>query len=283
MPAGPDLRKRQGAAETLGYMKAPEALPVLVPLLTNEDRWLRVKAANALKNMGDVAKPVVPAMLKAVVNTAEPLQPIVWDDPIQLTHGELADALFKGLLRNSIKGLDPELLYPAIRAIAHNADAMARGHLGHVFADLLTLEDVQALGPDILAAVKTRAPADTMFGNEIRMGGLKALAKYHFKEGIEAGVILAKTQGGHGSEKRTKEIMKLVVSYGSAAREAIPALKELIVHFNDECKAGGFPKGPINQQRLDAVEEAIKAIEAAKTQPELRTLASAQPKTGSKK
>ena len=38
-----------------------------------------------------------------------------------------------------------------------------------------------------------------MFGNEICMGGFKALTKYHFKKGIEADIALAKMQGGHGS------------------------------------------------------------------------------------
>jgi hypothetical protein len=278
MAEGPDARKRQGAAETLGYLGSAEALPVLVRLLTHEDRWLRVKAANALKNMGDTAKPVVPDMLKAVAKTAEPLDPIVWDDPIQLTHGELAAALFKGLLRNSIKGIDPELLYPAIRAISKNADGMARGQLAHMFTNLLTVEDVQALAPDILAAVKTRCPADTMFGNEIRMAGFKALTKYHFKEGIEVGVLFAKTQGGHGSESRTGEIMKGIVSYGAAARQAVPGLKELIVALNDQCKRGEFPAGELNNRRVGAVEEAIKAIEAATTQPELRSITPLPPK-----
>jgi len=278
MARGPDAWKRQGAAEALGYMGSAEALPILVRLLTHEDRWLRVKAANALKNLGDTAKPVVPDMLKAVALTAEPLQPIVWDDPIQLTHGELAAALFKGLLRSSIKDIDPELLYPAIRAISRNADGMARAQLTRTFTDLLTLEDVQALAPDILAAVKTRCPADTMFGNEIRMAGFRALTKYHFREGIEAGVIFAKTQGGHGSESRTGEIMKGIVSYGTAAREAVPALKELIVALNDQCKRGEFPAGELNNRRVAAVEEAIKAIEAATTQPELRSITLAQPK-----
>ena len=69
MAEGSDAHIRQGACETLGYIKSPEALPVLVRLLTHEDRWLRVKAANALKNMGDTAKPVIPDMLKAVAVT----------------------------------------------------------------------------------------------------------------------------------------------------------------------------------------------------------------------
>ncbi len=274
MAEGPDARKRQGAAETLGYIKSADALPVLVRLLTHDDRWLRVKAANALKRMGDTAKPAIPGMLKAVVTTAEPLQPIVWGDPIQLTHGELAAALFQGLLRNSIKGQDPELLYPAIRAISRNADGMARATLTRTLTELLTLEDVQVLAPDILEAVRTRCPADTMFGNEIRMAGFRVLAKYRFKEAIEAGVLLAKTQGGHGSESRTGEIMKGIIPFGTAAREAIPALKELINELNAQCDRGEFPKGTLNNRRVGDVGNAITALEAATTQPELRTVPS---------
>jgi hypothetical protein len=116
-----------------------------------------------------------------------------------------------------------------------------------------------------------------MFGNEIRMGGFKALTKYHFKEGIEAGVLFAKTQGGHGSESRTGEIMQELVRYGTAAREAVPGLRELIVCLNEQCENGEFPAGELNARRVDAVEQAIKAIEAADGQPELRSVALARP------
>ena len=278
MAEGPDAHKRQGACETLGHIKNPEALPVLVRLLTHQDRWLRVKAAEALKNMGDKARPVINDMLQALVITTEPSLPVSWEDPVQLTHGELAAALFGGLLRGSIEGIDTKLLYPAIKAIAQNADGMARATLTHTIADQLKLEDVEALGPDILAAVKVRCPADTMFGNEIRMAGFKALTKYHFKEGIEAGITLAKTQGGHGSESRTGQIMKMLVGYGKAAQPAIPQMKELIVELNDQVKNREFP-GDLNQRRVGDVEEAIKAIQAATTQPELRSIGKAAPKT----
>lgn len=80
-----------------------------------------------------------------------------------------------------------------------------------------------------------------------------------------------------GSQKRTGEIMKEIVSYGKAARTALPGLRALIVQFNAQCAAGKFPKGAINQVRIDAVEEAIKAIEAATTQPGLRTITTARP------
>jgi len=118
MAQGNNHNLRQGACETLGCLRSAEALPVFIKLLRHDDRWLRLKAANALKKMGDAARPVLPEMLKAVADTAEPLQPIAWDDPIQLANGELAEALFGGLLRNSIKDIDPKLLHPAIRAVA---------------------------------------------------------------------------------------------------------------------------------------------------------------------
>lgn len=272
MAQGTDVHAAQGACEALGYLNHAAALPVLVGLLSHDDRWLRFKAAQAIKQMGGSAKPAVPAILKALVDTAEPLDPIVWADSIQLTHGQLAAALFAGELTDALKDADPKLLRPAIQVVSKNADGMARATLRRYFENRLSLEDVQALAPDIVSAVRIPSPADKMFSNEIRMGGFKALTKYHFKEGIEVGVILAKTQGGHGSESRTGEIMKEIAGYGTAAREAIPGMRELIVQFNDECKNGEFPAGELNERRVTAVEDAIKAIEASTTQPELRSI-----------
>ena len=265
---GSDAWMRQGAVEALGHINTPDALPVLVRCLTHEDRWLRVKAANALRNMGNTAKPVVPDMLRAVVVTAEPLKPIVWADPIQLTHGELAAALFQGLLSSSIKGIDPDLLYPAIRAIAKNADGMARATLTNTIANQLTVEDVTALAPDILEAIDIPSPADTMFANEIRMAGLRALSKYHFKEGIRVSLKFARTQSAHGSESRTGEIMRELLRYGSAARETIPDLKKMIVQFEEEKDFPGWAR----KRKIDSVKEAIKSLEKLDTQPELRSI-----------
>jgi len=148
---------------------------------------------------------------------------------------------------------------------------MARAQLTHAFTNQLTLEDIQALAPEILAAIEIPSPADTMFANEIRMAGFKALAKYRFKEAIETGVKFAKTQGGHGSESRTGVIMKEIVKYGTAGRGVLPELRALIAQLDAECQAGGFPDD-CNKMRVASVEEAIKAIEAATEQPELRSI-----------
>ena len=88
---------------------------------------------------------------------------------------------------------------------------------------------------------------------------------------MAAAVGLAKTQGGHGSESRTGEIMKIITGYGSAAKPQIPALKELIASLNADVEDKAFP-GDLNKLRVGAVEDAIKAIEAATTHPELRSI-----------
>ncbi|MCF7955658.1 MAG: DUF6288 domain-containing protein [Phycisphaerae bacterium] len=272
MASGNDLHVAQGACETLGYLNVKEALPVLISLLEHDDRWLRYKAAETLSKMRETARPALDDMLRVVVDNAQPVEPIAWDDPIQFSHGQLANALFGGLLRNSIEGIDKKVLYAAIRAIAQNPDGRARGNLQGIFEKLLTLEDAEALAPDLLNAILVPAPADTMFRDSIRMGAFKALTKYRFKEAVEAGVIYAKTQGGHGSQDRTGLIMKEIVSYGSAARSAIVGLKELIDQFNEDVKRQEFPGGELNNRRVTAVEEAIKAIEAAKDHPKLRSI-----------
>ena len=269
---GKDVHFIQAACEALGELKSAEALPVLVRQLSHADRWVRFKAAQAIKKMGGAAKPAIPEILKALVQTAEPLLPVNWADPVQLAHGQLAAALFEGPLADAVQAADPKLLYPAIQVISRNADGMARGKLREFFDHRLKLEDVIALAPDILAAVKTPCPADTMFSNEIRMGGFKALTKFHFKEGIAAGIELAKTQGGSGSESRTGQIVREIVTYGTAAREAVPGLRELIAVLNAEVAANNFPKGELHNRRINDVEEAIKAIEAATTQPEIRNI-----------
>ena len=58
----------------------------------------------------------------------------------------------------------------------------------------------------------------------------------------------------------------------TAAREAVPGLRELIAGLNAEVAANNFPKGELHNRRINAVEDAIKAIETATTQPELRSI-----------
>jgi len=269
---GDDPYRIQAACETLGRLNAAEGLPVLVKRLSHEDRWVRYKAAEAIRMMGDTAKPALEGILKALVSTAEPLTPIRWEDPIQFAQLELAKAVFSGPLKAHLNEIDPKLRYAAIRAISTSPGGMTRSNLQEFFENQLSEEDVVALAPAILAAIESPGPADTMFNNVIRMAGLKVLAKYHFKECIPAAAELALTQGGHGSESRTGEIMDIIVSYGAAAKPQIPALREVIAYFNHETEnLKAFPPS-LNLVRVGDIEEAIRMIEAATTQPELRSV-----------
>lgn len=266
-----DVHQIQGACETLGYLNTPEALPVLVKQLSHPDRWVRFKSAQAIRNMGGTAKPALEGILQALVSTAEPNWPIRWEDPVQFAHGQLAAAVFGGPLKDEVNKMDAKLRYAAIRSITTNPDGMARATLRDFFENQLSEEDVIALAPAIIAAVETPSPADTMFNNEIRMGGLKALAKYHFKECLPAAADLAFTQGGHGSENRTGEIMKIIASYGKAGKPVIPSLRKVIENFNRDTERGDFPPS-LNLVRVGAIEDTIRAIETATTQPELRSI-----------
>jgi HEAT repeat protein len=266
-----DVHQIQGACETLGLLNTPEALPVLVKQLSHPDRWVRYKSAQAIRKMGGTAKPALEGILQALVSTAEPNWPIRWEDPVQFAHGQLAAAVFSGPLKDEVNKMDAKLRYAAIRSITTNPDGMARATLRDFFENQLSEEDVIALAPAIIAAVETPSPADTMFNNEIRMAGLNALAKYHFKECLPAAADLALTQGGHGSESRTGEIMKIIASYGKAAKPVIPALRKVIESFNRDTERREFPPS-LNLVRVGAIEDTIRVIETATTQPELRSI-----------
>ena len=274
---GPDPRTAQGACTALGCMRHREAIPVLVRLLSADDPWLRTKAALSLRHFADDATPELPAILGAVAELGRPGNTIDWDDPIQIAHGELAATVFKGLLRRSTEGVDRGLLHPAIRSVARNVDGMARATLTTFLERQATLEDVRALGPDLVEAASSPCPADTMFRNEIRMAAFRALARYRFREAIEAGATLAQTQGGHGSESRTGEIMEQLTAFGTAARDVVPRLRDVITFFEAECAAGGFPNGELQDRRVNAVRDAIAEIESATDAPSLRSLAPSPP------
>ena len=273
-----DPHQIQGACEALGLIKAPEALPVLVKQLAHPDRWVRYKAAEAVKKMGGTAKPAIEDILEALVATAEPMWPVRWEDPVQFAHGQLAAAVFSGPLREELNKVNPKLLYAAFGVLSRNAAGMARGQLKDFIENKLSAEDVKILGPDILAAMKSIAPADTMFGQEIRMGGAKALAKYHYQEGVGAIGGLLRDINGHSSETRIPVLLDYLESYGKAAGEAIPDIKALIAIVQN----GELPSHPVNKNKIAQCEAAIKAIEAATDHPPLRSM-SASRKTNSNK
>ncbi|MCF7731042.1 MAG: DUF6288 domain-containing protein [Akkermansiaceae bacterium] len=257
---GTNARLRLGACEALRQLKAAQALPVFVRLLNHEDRGLRFLAGRAIQDLGVAAQPALNDILKAFVDTAEPLVPVNFADPIQFAHGQLMSVIFAGELTGALKQADPKLVLRAVRAGSRNASSRARGSLGS-FIHSLTADEVKTLLPDIVELATSHGPADTMFSREIRVSAFNVLVKYHFEEGIRAAPLVAK--GKYGCHNAV-EIMAGLETYGSAAREIIPDLKKLIVDYTELRKDWIFP-----DTTIPAVEHAIKVIETAKDHPPL--------------
>ena len=219
---------RLGAVAAIGQLKARAvpALNTLAKLLNDDDRWLRVQTAEALRNIGADAKPILPQMLKAVA---------VKDttDQMQFAAGALCFALFypggaqgaSGILAKSLHDAPKDLLYPAIRAVTTNPDSAARGCTRSIY-QLLTLDDVKILAPEIVASIRDMAPANTMFSKGVRLAGIEALARLHIEEGIPLAVMLMNLKDW-GKAYIIQISLDVLKQYRGSAISAVPDLKQL--------------------------------------------------------
>lgn len=214
-PAG----ARSSACLALGMLRHGDSAPVLAKLLTDPDGMVRYASAEALRYLPDQdRRSVLDEILRATASTAKPLFPIDPNDPLHFAHGRLAVLLFysgnaygpKGILHNSLEGVDRELLYPAIRAVASTPIGMSRSTLQKTYQNL-TKEDVLALSDAIIDSVRLRAPSDRMFSSGVRSGGLEVLARHRIAEAIPAGLLFSMDDG-----KGTKSFLEVVKSYGTA-------------------------------------------------------------------
>lgn len=262
---GPNPLVRQGACEALGFIKDPVAIPVLIKQLNSDDHWLRYKAAMAIGAMGEAARPALPQLLQIVIDQARTGETIDWTDPVMTAQTQIGDIVFNRLLRRSMDGADKDLLASAIRAMLTNTDGAGRGQVAHIIQHQLTVDQLRAIGPDILKSIKEVAPADTMFGDGIREAAVNTLAKHHFEEGIDATVLYARTQAAWGSQDRMVRIMKALASFGTAAKRVLPELHKMVEEVKVEQNFPDWAK----QKKAQAVVDGIKAIEATTEQPAL--------------
>ncbi len=260
----PNLNSRYGACQTIAHLKgrAAPAVPALMKNLKQTDLWLRIKAAEALAAIGAPAIQTVPELLEMLARVDKT------KDPRGMQQRYLSVALFderEGMLGRSLDGVDRTLLYGAVRAGLINEDGHSRGSIGSVYRKL-TYEEIKPLLPAIYEAIVKPAPSGEMFADGIRVEGLKVLAKHHIKEGIAACVTYASAQNPWASEKRTPELMKILLNYGAQAKSAIPELQKIADGF--EKGELDFPKA-LSLQKAKSVRETILAIETATESPEL--------------
>lgn len=259
----PGLEARYGACQalrTLGQRAAPAVEP-LRKCLTDKDFWLRVKAADALAKIGPAAKPAIPKLLELLAEVDKV------NDPRGMQQRYLTFALFDGdgMLRKSLDGVDREALYKAVRAGLKNEDGRARSSLSSVYRNL-SAEDIKPLLPAIYRAITEPAPSGEMFADGIRVEGLRLFAKHRVEEGIQTCVKYTRQQNPWGSESRTPELMKILLSYGAHAKAVIPELTEIANYFEKD--EPNFPK-KLMQQKTKSVRDTIRAIEASIETPDL--------------
>jgi hypothetical protein len=242
MLASPSLDARYGACQGLIFLRgrAAPAVDALQKTLSDPDLWLRIKAAEALAAIGKPATKTVPKLLEllAQVDTK--------NDPRGMQQRYLTFALFDrdGMLSRSLDGVDREALYTAVRAGLKNQDGRARGSLGSVYRNL----------------------SGEMFADGIRVEGLRVLAQHHIEEGMAALVKYTREQNPWASQKRTPEIMKILLEYGSHAKAVIPELEKIAHYFEKE--EPDFPKN-LGLQKANSVRDTIRAIEASTETPTL--------------
>jgi hypothetical protein len=259
----PMLEARYGACQALAMLRgrAAPAVPELRKTLHADDLWLRIKAAEALSAIGKPAMEAVPEMLQLLSEMDTK------NDPRGMQQRYFSLALFDrgGMLSGSLDGVDRDALYKAALAGLKNEDGRGRGSIGSVYRNL-SYEEIKPLLPAILQAVVVPAPSGIMFADQIRMGGLQILAKHRVEEGIKACVAYIGAQNPWASEKRTPQILKILLTYGGHAKPMVPELNRIADGFAD-----GEPDFPmrLSQDKAAAVREAIAQIEASTEMPEL--------------
>jgi hypothetical protein len=260
----PKLEARYGACQALAFLRGRGA-PSVEPLrktLAHEDLWLRIKAAEALAAIGAPAMDAVPKLLELLA------QVDVEKDPRGMQQRYLTFALFDnrdGMISRSLDGVDRSALYLAVRAGLKNQDGRARGSIGSVYR-LLSLEEIRPLLPAILEAVVQPAPSGEMFADQIRVEGLRLLAQHRIEEGMGALVQYTRDQNPWASQKRTPELMTILLTYGTHAKAVIPELEKIAHYFEKEEK--DFPP-KLMLEKANSVRETIRAIEASTESPDL--------------
>ncbi len=259
----PSLDARYGACQGLIFLRgrgAP-AVEALQKTLAHPDLWLRSKAAEALAAIGAPATKAVPQLLELLARVD------VKNDPRGMQQRYLSFALFDndGLLGRSLEGVDRPALYKAVRAGLKNEDGRARGSIGSVYRHL-SLEEIKPLLPAIHEAIVQPAPSGEMFADGIRVEGLRLLSQHHIEEGMNALVIYTRDQNPWASQIRTPELMKILLTYGTHAKVAIPELTKIANYFEKDEK--DFPPH-LMRMKAKSVRETISAIEASTEAPEL--------------
>ena len=262
----PKLEERYSACQTLALLgeRAEPAVDPLITCLSHSDLWLRVKAAEALAGIGKPASKAVPKLLELM--TVEDKA----NDPRNMHQRYITLALFdrgRHLLAEALPFVNRDLLHKAVGAALQNQDGRARGAIESLY-EKLSHEEIKPLLPVIIDAIAVAAPSGEMFADGIRVAGCRVLAKHHIREGMALIVQYTREQNPWASEHRTPELMKLLLAYGTHAKDFIPELEKIAHYFDHDEK--DFPRH-LMTIKANTVRETIAAIRASTEAPELKS------------
>ncbi len=226
----PESASRIGACIVLGKNSnaatANARAATLAALLTDPDVHVGSTAAEAMRYLPRSAQLTqLDVILTAAVTTAKPLFPLCEGDPMHMAHGRIGMLLFysgtaygpRGVIWDSVAGIDRELLYPAIRAVARTPGGMARSGLQRTYLNL-TEADVDALADTIVDSIHVRAPADKMFSDGVRQGGIEVLEKFNIAEGVPLSMIYMIDDTRVGSYKSGLAVLERYAGSSSLVR-----------------------------------------------------------------
>ena len=260
MLESPDVTARIGACQALAMFRqdAAPAIPALRANLKHSDLWLRVKAAEAIAATGPAGMVALPELLERLAT--EPGR----DDPRAMEQRYLSVTVFGQMLKNSLDGVDRDLLRKAIVAGLRNQDGRSRGVIGGVY-QRLSYEDIRPLLPAIREAIVTPAPSGIMFADGVRIAGIKVLAKHRIKEVIPLCLEFIDIDRWNKRDRIT-QCLNTLAEYGAAAKPMLPKLrqleKDLLVH----------PEARGLEAQIDQLRKLIKDLESASGTVELRSL-----------
>ena len=256
--------------------KAAPAVDALVRLLTHNDEWIRFRSGCALCAIGKPAvETAVPVMLKMALKDLP-------DDPREMNQRYIAFCLWgdgnngspRGLLRDGKSKIDPKLLVPAIKKMIRNQDGLARSFVANGLK-AMSFEDLAPLWDDLLWAVSNPAPSGIMFNADIRETSMNILGKYRFVETVDSCADYVLTMKPHGSQERIFRIMKVINSFGAAAKPALPKLYRARKYYKKNLGPGKlfeFPKWAVDEF-FKGLDEGIKTIEdSTETPKDLKSL-----------
>ena len=253
-----------GACQAIEQLKgrAAATIPSLRTLLKSDDMWVRISAANALAGIGKQASVAIPDLLRLVSRVDKQ------NDVRGMQQRYLAGALFSkrtGLLRHSLKDVNPDQLYAAVRASLKNEDGWARGQVGSIYKRL-SFEELKPLLPAIYQAIVEPAPTGNMFADEVRLAGMEVLAQHRIQEGMSHCVKLI-DRGRWGSGNRISRCLKSLQHYGTAARDLVPELQAIRKDFASKKKPDDKTK-----KRIKLLDDTLKIIGGNSEPPALRSI-----------